>query len=298
MAEYALGLDTSNYTTSVALCAAGGEYVSLRTPFDVAQGKRGVRQSDAVFLHTKELPNLLERIFESRPKIACVAVSDRPRDAAGSYMPCFMAGLAAARGLAAALDVPLFRLSHQRGHILAALKGAGREDLLGKAFHAYHVSGGTTELLHVAADGGITIAGATADLNAGQLIDRCGVVLGLKFPCGAALETLALNGAPGITPVRFKQADTVNLSGLENQFAAHLKAHSPEDCALWLLESVANALLALAAGVSGPLILAGGVMSNRLIKARLDAAFETYATDSEFAADNAVGVALYGAMQL
>lgn len=298
MAEYSLGIDTSNYTTSVALCAASGEYRSLRTPFDVAQGLRGVRQSDAVFLHTKELPNLLEQIFASRPNIACVAVSDKPRDAEGSYMPCFLAGLSAARGLAAALDVPLYTVSHQRGHVLAALKGAGREDLVGKAFHAYHVSGGTTELLQVAPDGTITIAGATADLNAGQLIDRCGVSIGLKFPCGMALEKLALEGSLTVKPVRFKKAETINLSGLENQFAAHLKEHSPEDCARWLFESIANALLSLAADVSGPLILAGGVMSNRLIKTRLDSAFETHSADSEFAADNAIGVALYGAMQL
>lgn len=298
MAEYSLGIDTSNYTTSVALVAASGEYRSLRTPFDVAQGLRGVRQSDAVFLHTKELPNLLERLFASRPNIACVAVSDKPRDAEGSYMPCFLAGLSAARGIAAALDVPLYTLSHQRGHVLAALKGAGREDLAGKDFHAYHVSGGTTELLHVSSDGTITIAGATADLNAGQLIDRCGVSIGLKFPCGAALEHLALGGEPVVRPVRFQHAGTVNLSGLENLFAAHLMEFPPEDCALWLLESIANALISLAAGVSGPLILAGGVMSNRLIKSRLDSAFETYSTDSEFAADNAIGVARYGAMQL
>ena len=298
MAEYSLGIDTSNYTTSVALCAASGEYRSLRTPFDVAQGLRGVRQSDAVFLHTKELPNLLERLFASKPKVACIAVSDKPRDVQGSYMPCFLAGLSAARGLAAALDVPLYRVSHQRGHVLAALKGAGREDLIGKAFHAYHVSGGTTELLQVAPDGTITIAGATADLNAGQLVDRCGVSIGLKFPCGAALEKLALEGSPTVQPVRFKKTAAINLSGLENQFKAHLMEFPPEDCALWLLESIANALLSLAAGVSGPLILAGGVMSNRLIKARLDSAFETYSADSEFAADNAIGVARYGAMQL
>ncbi len=298
MADYSLGIDTSNYTTSVALCAACGEYVSIRTPFDVAQGLRGVRQSDAVFLHTRELPNLIERLFADRPQIACVSVSDKPRDAQGSYMPCFMAGLSAARSLAAALNVPLFRLSHQRGHILAALKGAGRENLVGREFHAYHVSGGTTELLHVAPDGAITIAGATADLNAGQLIDRCGVSLGLKFPCGAALETLALSGVATIKPARFKPTDAMNFSGLENQFAAHIKGYPPEDCALWLLESIANALLSLADGVKGPLILAGGVMSNRLIKARLDAAFDTYSTDSEFAADNAIGVALYGVMQL
>ena len=193
MSAWCLGIDTSNYTTSVAGCDTSGAVRSRRQPFDVAPGKRGVRQSDAVFLHTKALPGLIEQLMEDYGcPPAAVCVSETPRDAEGSYMPCFLTGVLAARGIAAALQVPLFRISHQRGHILAALLGcAGQRDLpffLPEQPHfAYHVSGGTTELLYAPigpkGDGPITCVGAGADLHAGQLIDRCGVRLGLKLPC-------------------------------------------------------------------------------------------------------------------
>ncbi|MBQ3077308.1 MAG: peptidase M22 [Clostridia bacterium] len=319
-APWCLGIDTSNYTTSVAACTAEGEHLSLRTPFDVKEGARGVRQSDAVFLHTKELPALVEQLMQQqgRPP-AAVAVSDRPRDVEGSYMPCFLAGLSVARSLAAALDVPLFRISHQRGHLLAALLGsrqAGeggglteRKDaalrLTAAPFYAFHVSGGTCDLLAAEltanGEGEIRMIGTSADLHAGQLVDRCGVKIGLKFPCGPALEQLSDAAEGRIPPMRFKPTDTLHLSGLENKFEALLKDHPPKEAARWLLESLANALRALTEACvtqPRPLLLAGGVLSNRLLRARLSEGRETLHTGHAYAADNACGVAWYGAMRM
>ena len=313
MSAWCLGIDTSNYTTSVAGCDTSGAVRSRRQPFDVAPGKRGVRQSDAVFLHTKALPGLIEQLMEDYGcPPAAVCVSETPRDAEGSYMPCFLTGVLAARGIAAALQVPLFRISHQRGHILAALLGcAGQRDLpffLPEQPHfAYHVSGGTTELLYAPigpkGDGPITCVGAGADLHAGQLIDRGGVRLGLKFPCGPALEELSQQGSPTLSPMRFSPTTQLHLSGLENKFEALLRQSRPADAALWLLESLAAGLVALArAGMQGKeeltLVLAGGVCSNRLICERLARHFDVRSTSHEFAADNACGTALYGALAL
>ncbi|MBQ6059376.1 MAG: peptidase M22 [Clostridia bacterium] len=308
MLKWCLGVDSSNYTTSVAGCSEALVPISIRTPFDVRPGERGVRQNDAVFLHTKELPSLVERLMEQYDcPPSAVAVSTAPRDVPGSYMPCFLAGVSVARSTAALLQVPLYSLSHQKGHVLAALFGCSRLDLLERAHFAYHVSGGTTELLRVvpSADGDLTIhcVGEGADLHAGQLIDRCGVRMGLKFPCGQALEQLSKEGALPAPPMRFPETRSLNLSGVENKFVFLLKHHRREDMALWLLETLANALVALAkAGMRGreelPLVLAGGVSSNRLICARLAQHFTVCTTDHAFAADNACGVALYGALKM
>ena len=207
-----VGIDTSNYTTSVSLAvrepdAPGRLRVvsNRKAPLPVAPGARGLRQSDALFAHTRNLPELM-RLLRADMEAggwcpAAVGVSARPRDAADSYMPCFLAGVAAAEAFAAGAGVPLYRFSHQSGHIMAALYSSGSllcdrsaGELPDGDFLAFHVSGGTTEavLAHPVPGGfSVEIVGYGADLHAGQVIDRVGVLLGLPFPCGPALEALA-----------------------------------------------------------------------------------------------------------
>ena len=154
------------------------------------EGGRGLRQSDALFSHIVNLPEVAEKLGKRNP--AAIGCSYAPRDVPGSYMPCFLAGVAAASTLANLLGVPLYKFSHQAGHIMAALYGCGKTELWHerRKFLAFHVSGGTTELLHV--DGrSITKLGGTLDISAGMAVDRIGVRLGLKFPCGPELERLA-----------------------------------------------------------------------------------------------------------
>ena len=192
----ALGFDTSNYTSSVAAFdGTEGENASRLLP--VKAGELGLRQSEALFSHVKRLPELSDRLFAhlDPAQIAAVGVSTRPRAVEGSYMPCFLAGESQARVLAAALHVPLFTFSHQQGHIAAVLWSAGRLELLGSDFLAWHLSGGTTELLlvHTSPAGEIDCEkiGGTTDISAGQLIDRTAQLLGLDFPAGKALDALA-----------------------------------------------------------------------------------------------------------
>ncbi len=194
-----IGFDTSNYTTSVAAFdGVGGENVSRLLP--VRTGELGLRQSEALFSHVKRLPELSDRLFAHLDPgaIAAVGVSTRPRAVEGSYMPCFLAGESQARVLASALHVPLYAFSHQQGHIAAVLWSAGRLDLLGSEFLAWHLSGGTTELLLVRSSPAGEIdcerIGGTTDISAGQLIDRTGQLLGLDFPAGRSLDALARQG--------------------------------------------------------------------------------------------------------
>ena len=187
-----LGIDTSNYTTSVAIYNKCGEVVSIKKILTVKDGKIGLRQSDAVFQHVKEIPSKIEELFSKAEETpSAIGVSKSPRDEIGSYMPCFEVGVAVARSIAAALKVPLYTFSHQRGHIVAALYSANKIDLLKEKFLAFHVSGGTTEAILVTPDDEniikCEIVAKTLDLNAGQVIDRVGNMLGLPFPSGPEL---------------------------------------------------------------------------------------------------------------
>ncbi len=210
-----LGIDTSCYTTSLALMDEQGCLIAERRQIlKVAEGSCGLRQSEAVWQHVKNLPVLLEQLLceisarDLLSKLRAVAVSARPRPTAGSYMPVFEAGISFARALAAAWSVPLIYSSHQEGHLLAAWWSAGISwAKQPQRFLAVHLSGGTTELLlaekndedsFISADKKeicslyeIKKLGGTIDIPAGQLIDRIGVKLGLSFPAGAALEKLA-----------------------------------------------------------------------------------------------------------
>ena len=190
-----IGIDTSNYTTSIAfLSESTAENCSKLLP--VKEGELGLRQSDAVFSHIRSLPELSGRLFSrvSREGISAVGVSTRPRAVEGSYMPCFLVGYSHAKLLADSLGVPLVEVSHQQGHVAAALWGAKRMELMDQPHLAWHLSGGTTELLLVEPQGrnvSCTRVGGTSDISAGQLIDRTGQMLGLSFPAGKYLDELS-----------------------------------------------------------------------------------------------------------
>lgn len=294
MDELFLGIDTSNYTTSAALVQNGQVLLNIKRPVKVKEGERGIRQSDAVFSHVQNLPEVIEAI--GAQKLTAVGVSVRPRDVEGSYMPCFLAGRAAASAIASTSGLPLYTFSHQRGHLMAALYGAGCYDLYGKELLAFHVSGGTTELLYVNGET-IELVGGTLDLNAGQVIDRIGVRLGLKFPCGAALEAISLP---------FSQTDCYshvkdmhcNLSGLENKATALIASgESPAKVAAYTLKSVARTLdkmteQAIARFGKLPILYAGGVMSNRFIREVLEKKYHGHFAPPALSADNAAGIAL------
>ena len=121
-----LGLDTSNYTTSASYWAAGASLpIQAKQLLPVKAGEMGLRQSDAVFHHTRQLPDVMERLREAMADgITAIAASDRPQQVDGSYMPCFTVGSGAARQLGAALGVPVYFFTHQQGHVMAALTGA------------------------------------------------------------------------------------------------------------------------------------------------------------------------------
>lgn len=302
-----LGLDTSNYTTSVALADENG-FRQARRILAVEKGACGLRQSNALFLHTVNLPELMHSLAPMG-KIDAVAYSAYPRDVEGSYMPCFLAGVSAAETAAAVLNVPLYRFSHQAGHLMAAVKTCGDMTIAKREFLAFHVSGGTTELLRVRPDDEIgfaaEIVGRTLDISAGQLIDRVGVMLGLSFPCGGELEKLAAAGERAPKPHICVRGADCNLSGAENT-ASKLLADgvAPSSVARFALDFAGETILAMSRAAREvypdlPIVYAGGVMRNAYIKSRLaESLADVRFADVELSSDNAVGIAYLGLERL
>lgn len=302
-----LGLDTSNYTTSAALLDTDDMSISMQGELlPVAKGAKGLRQSDAVFHHTRQLPGVISRLDITGANICGIGVSIKPRLEEGSYMPCFLVGEGLADSLGSVLGIVPDKTSHQVGHILAAIFSSKRFDLLGSDFAAFHVSGGTTDLLICSEDDDklldIKRIGGSCDLKAGQAIDRLGVMLGLQFPCGKEIEKLAL-----ASKREFKIRPTVrglecSLSGIENKCKKMLDdGESKEDISCFCLMSIYSALNALTDEVYRqfgdiPVIYAGGVMSNSIIRARLEEKARIFC-EPEFSRDNACGVAVYSALK-
>ena len=297
----ALGIDTSNYTTSAAVFDGSGGYNAGRL-LEVRPGELGLRQSDALFQHIKHLPG---RFAELRAEgwltgLSAVGASTRPRAVEGSYMPCFLAGEGQGRTLADALGVPFYAVSHQQGHIAAAAWSAGRLELLDRPMLAWHLSGGTTELLYVEPDGVNVRAqcvGGTSDISAGQLIDRTGKLLGLQFPAGKALDALSRE-SDAKEDFRVKvNGMTFSFSGLQNKVEGyHTAGHGAAETARYALRSVIGCILrtteaARKAYPGLPVVFSGGVASNAMLReacAGTDAVF----AQPQFSTDNAMGVAI------
>ncbi len=300
-----LGFDTSNYTTSAALFfPETGEIRQEKKLLPVPQGHKGMRQSDCVFHHTVQLPQVTRALLRTPVKLTAVCASATPRMQEGSYMPCFLVGTGAGTIAAETSGVPFYETSHQHGHIAAAAFGAGAPGLLNERFLAFHVSGGTTEAVLAEPDEKevfrCTLIAQSLDLKAGQAIDRAGVMLGLPFPCGAALEQLAANSGR-VFKIRPTLRDGCpSLSGIENQCKAMLDRGEPrEDIAAFCLQAVAAALEAMTEHLllslgDLPLLYAGGVMSNVMIRNRFTARFGARFAPPALSADNAAGVAILG----
>ena len=247
--KYILGIDTSNYKTSLAVLSPDHIVCDIRKFLDVKQGERGLRQSDALFQHVKNLPDLFEQASEEfsaegdlrdlREEICGIAFSSKPRPQEGSYMPCFLAGESFARTLAAVLDVPVIGFSHQEGHIQAIKSYTEMASM--DEFLACHFSGGTCEVLRIrgrdydpynlirgdrfqwihgeGAFYDVQIIGGSKDISFGQVLDRAGVAMGFSFPAGAKMDEIALKTKKStnmLTPIKV-EGGQINLSGIDTQ---------------------------------------------------------------------------------
>lgn len=301
------GFDTSNYTTSFAAVSSDGKVMAnCKRKLGVKSGERGLRQSDAVFQHATAgdfFEKSIKDFFEKYPdaEVKAVGYSKRPRDVENSYMPCFVVGETVAKSVSSSLKVENFSFSHQAGHVAAALLSSGSSELVGEKFAAFHVSGGTSDVLLI--DGfengtfGIKQIGGTLDLNAGQVIDRVGVAMGLSFPAGPETEKLAArcktaprNFKPCVKGLEF------NISGIENLSAKiYGETNSKEETASFVINAVGKTLFEVSKNLLElyphiPIVYAGGVMSCGILKNMLSEFSNRFAAP-ELSSDNAAGIA-------
>ena len=313
-----LGIDTSNYKTSAAVTDDEGTVIAERSVLlDVPEGKRGLRQSEAFFMHSNRLPAYLSALFkEADPSlIAAIGVSERPRRVEGSYMPCFLAGLNAAEITGSALSVPVYRFSHQEGHAAAVMEDGGPGGDEETIF--FHLSGGTTEALRCRRDDrgyDMEIIGGTLDISVGQLLDRFGVACDLPFPAGRFLDDAAYDALeasdfdtrgislPGIMPKIKINDGYFNLSGAETRLMNAAPGISTKEelssyCAELFIK-ISDLLYREADHLSkrygiNRIVMAGGAASSRTVRRLLKdrKGLEITFGKPELSGDNAVGIA-------
>ncbi|KAB3537384.1 O-sialoglycoprotein endopeptidase [Alkaliphilus pronyensis] len=308
---YILGIDTSNYTTSLSLVDLMGNLVDdIRMMLPVELGNVGLRQSDALFHHIKNIPQASKPLMDNiklKGELVAIAAATTPRPVKDSYMPVFMAAKSYGETIANILQIPFYEFSHQEGHIEAGIWSIDRK--VNKEFMVLHISGGTTELLKVDKTNSgynIEIAGGTSDLSAGQFIDRIGVKLGLPFPAGPTLEELALKwrGNSIEIPVSVKQTE-VSFSGPETFLRRKInEIKSKEQIAYSVFSCIGSSLSKLI--INGfnkypleDIIIVGGVAANSQIKSLIKGAkklqnINIHFADSRYCSDNAVGIAILG----
>ncbi|QIB69407.1 hypothetical protein Ami103574_08730 [Aminipila butyrica] len=312
-----LGIDTSNYRTSIGVIDQRGEILlDERRLLRVKQGERGLRQSEALFQHVENLPELFAALERLTLDIRAVAVSNKPRPVEGSYMPCFKAGYGFGKAVAHSLRVPLFCFSHQEGHLEAIKHYSSTGDE--EAFLAWHLSGGTCELLHVK-DGQIHIVGGSKDISFGQVIDRIGVLLGMAFPAGEEMDVKALTDAArertGDAHLSRIKLDGLyfNLSGIETQCGRLLqehggKAQEADQLIGELFQKIGETITAVSKKAAKELgvrhiLFSGGVSGSRYIRTQIKNSFAGQPIEIEFgrqelAGDNGIGIALLGGKSL
>lgn len=318
-----LGIDTSNYRTSIGVVDPQGQILlDQRRLLRVKPGERGLRQSEALFQHVENLPELFSSLDEEGFSIKGVAVSTRPRPVEGSYMPCFKAGYGFGKAVAHALQVPLFCFSHQEGHLEAIKHFSSLKEE--EAYLAWHLSGGTCELLQVE-EGSIRIVGGSKDISFGQVIDRIGVLLGMNFPAGEEMDARALKESDRqkgrqekkgsfLSPVKLDEL-YFNLSGIETQCSRLLQSeawsHREEETDQLigeLFDKIADTITAVSQRAAVQLgfkhvLFSGGVSCSRYISQKIKKIFADQPVKIDFgrqelAGDNGVGIALLGGKSL
>lgn len=312
MNKYYIGIDTSSYTTSLAVLDDKDRIIlNSREILKIKDGQRGLRQQEAVFQHVNNLPDLIGDMIKKIDisKIEVISCSSKPRNKENSYMPVFVVGKGQAFVLSKTIGCSYKEFSHQEGHIASVL--LDNKSIVNNQFLSLHISGGTTELLLVdnkKQNSEIEIIGGTLDLNIGQLIDRIGVEAGLKFPCGKKMDEIAQKGSILDFTILIKIKDNTwfNLSGIENHFKKLIRSelYKIEDIFATLFHIISLFLYKVIVNSSikynlNNIVITGGVAANSILREYLTMELIKeniilYFPSIDLCTDNAVGIAYMG----
>src|SRR5665213_3635164 len=217
-------------------------------------------------------------------------------------------GVAAAKALAFATDLPLYAVNHLHGHLFAAF--LEREQPPEYPFLALLVSGGHSQLVEVDSPVALRVIGKTRDDAAGEAFDKTARLLGLPFPGGPALEALARDGDPKAFAFPRHRADAgtldMSFSGIKTSVRYFLESAAGkdarrEDVAASFQAAIIDVLIdrvarALDANGYRALVLSGGVAANGALQSAFTALGERYGVptfipERRFCTDNAAMIA-------
>lgn len=309
--EYSLGIDTSNYKTSVAITDREENVIyDKRILLSVKKGERGLRQQEAVFQHINNLPGLIEEAMDVVEKdlIGVVSASVKPRPVKESYMPCFTVGEGVCRIIASSLKIPFYFFSHQEGHIAAAKSST---ELNEDEYIAFHFSGGTSEALKIDKEDKITKIGGTLDIAFGQLIDRIGVAIGLRFPAGEKIDEFASLKSPfpkNLLPSINLSGFNFNLSGIETAALKLAKEIPDKELSYMLFQRITEIIIEEIKMINHEkgirnFLFTGGVSESQFLKEAVVNEFlgtdiNIFFSEPNLSSDNAVGISLLGGKKI
>jgi N6-L-threonylcarbamoyladenine synthase len=307
--DLVLGIETSCDETAAAVVDRGATVRSSVVSSQVALHARygGVVPELAGRAHLERLTGVVSQALSD----ADVGEPRRLRAVAVTYGPglvgSLLVGLAGAKALSMAWDVPLVGVNHLEGHLFAAL--LERPDLRWPLV-VLLVSGGHTILVRMDGPGRYSVLGQTLDDAAGEAYDKVARYLGLGYPGGPALDRAAALGDPeafAFPRALLAEGYDFSFSGLKTSVVRTVERHpeaATEDVAASFQQAVADVLVAKArravadVGASG-LCLAGGVAANSLLRraateACRDDGVEVYLPSLAMCTDNAAMVAAAG----
>ena len=312
-----LGIETSCDETAVALVEDGvkvranvvGSQIDHHRPYG------GVVPEIAARAHLELLVPVLDRALVEAgctyDDVDAVAATTGP-----GLVGALLVGLAAAKAMALASDVPLIGVNHLEGHIYANhLEHQG--PLVPNV--CLVVSGGHTMLVHMPEEHRYHVLGQTLDDAAGEAFDKIARFLGLGFPGGPVLDALARAGDPNAIPFPRAMADSgdydFSLSGLKTSVLRYVKrertaGREPDaaDLAASFQEAIVDVQVAKtmrAAAETGvdTVLLGGGVVANTRLRERITVAgaergIRVLVPSLQLCTDNGAMIARAGASRL
>jgi N6-L-threonylcarbamoyladenine synthase len=288
MTTLCLGIETSCDETAAALVESSGNSAVpkvvlsdvVSTQIDIHRRFGGVVPEMASRNHSVQiLPVIHEALHRANKKLTdvnVIAVTSGP-----GLQGALLVGLQVAKSLSLALNIPMVGVNHLEGHLLAIR--------LTKSFPQWPfltlvVSGGHTTLYQVESPGKYERLGTTRDDAAGEAYDKVAKLLGLQYPGGQPIDTLAQTGNPNAIafPRALKELDVLDwsFSGLKTSVANHIQKHGVpvgqalNDLCASFQEAVADALTKKAIRgvkkVGGKnIVLCGGVAANSRVRSLL-----------------------------
>ena len=312
-----LGIESSCDDTSAAVIKNGYLLSNVTAGQAVHEAYGGVVPELASRAHQQNIVPVVDQALRQagvdKEAISAVAVTLGP-----GLMGSLLVGVSFAKGLAAALGVPLIEANHLQGHILAHFIEVEGEahDAPPYPYLCLMVSGGNSQIVKVNAYNQMEMLGQTIDDAAGEAMDKCSKVMGFGYPGGPIIDKLARQG--NARAFTFSKPDVKGLdysfSGLKTSFLYFLRdqiktdpdfiAHHKEDLAASLEKTIVDILMkklkqAVKETGINHVALAGGVSANTALRAAFKAQeaagnWHIYIPKFGYTTDNAAMIAITG----